>query len=143
VRLFTRSGAFDWIMILQKLLQLVKKYGLIPFIYRTSTYLAQFQEDAIVSSKIRFGQARHLERRGRIKEAAELLKQAADLFPPSGFEYLENAAELAERNSMFKEACLLWFESLCYAPDFHLKLVSSRNAVKNLILGKLNQNCGR
>jgi len=129
-------------MILKKLSQLVKKYGLIAFVYRAQPYLAQFQPDVVVSSKIRFGQAMHLERRGRIEEAIELFKQAADFFPPSGFEYFGRAAELAERNSMYKEACLLWFESLCQTPVFHLKLVSFRNAVKNLILGKLNQNHG-
>ncbi len=130
-------------MILKKLLQLVEKYGLVALVYRAQPYLAQFQRDMVVSSKIRFVQAMHLERRERIEEAIELLKQAADFFPPSGFEYLVRAAELAERNSMYKEACLLWFESLCHTHDFHLKLVSFRNAVKNLILGKLNQNCER
>lgn len=130
-------------MILKKLSQLVKKYGLMALVYRAQPYLAQFQPDVVVSSKIRFVQAMHLERRERIEEAIELLKQAADFFPPSGFEYLGRAAELAERNSMYKEACLLWFESLCQTPVFHLKLVSFKNAVKNLILGKLNQDCER
>jgi len=105
-------------MILKKLSQLLKKYGLIALVYRAQSYSAQFQPDVVVSSKIRFGQAMHLERRERIEEAIELLKQAADFFPPSGFEYLGRAAELAERNSMYKEACLLWFESLCQTPVF-------------------------
>ncbi|TET64815.1 hypothetical protein E3J49_03355 [Candidatus Bathyarchaeota archaeon] len=130
-------------MILKKLSQSVKKYGLMAFVYRAPPYLAQFPPDAIVSFKIRFVHAMHLERRERIEEAIKLLKQAADFFPPSGFEYFGRAAELAERNSMYKEACLLWFESLCQTPVFQLKLISFRNAVKNLTLGKLNQDCER
>ena len=83
----------------EKLSKLTKKHGIKAFIY---TYFPQDQEDAMVSSKICFGQAKHLEKKGMIEEAIELFKQAANFFPPSGFKYFRNAAELAERNSMYK-----------------------------------------
>jgi tetratricopeptide (TPR) repeat protein len=120
-------------MIQKKLLQLMKKYGLRAFFYR---YSPQFQDEAVISSKIRFGQAMHLERRGRTEEAIELLKQAAFLFPPSGFEHLKKAAKLAEKSSMYKEASQLWLESIYYTSDFRLKLHSIRSAIKSLILYK-------
>jgi len=100
-------------MILKKLSQLLKKCGLIALVYRDRPYSSQFQPDVVVSSKIRFGQAMHLERRERIEEAIELLKQAAEFFPPSGFGYLGRAAELAERNPCIRK--LAYYGSNLYA----------------------------
>jgi tetratricopeptide (TPR) repeat protein len=123
-------------MIQEKLIQLMKKYGMKAFVY---VYSPQIQEDGKLSSKIRFGQAKHLERRGKIEYAIELFKQAANFFPPSGFKYLKNAAELAEKNHLYKQAFLLYLETICFTPDFCLKLSCLRNAIKSLILYELNR----
>lgn len=118
----------------ERISELIKKHGITGFIY---TYLPQTRKASMVTSKTRFGQAMHLEKKGKIEEAIELFKQAADFYPAFAFKYLRIAAELAEKRSMYKEAYLLWLESMYYTPNLHLKLVSLKNSIRDFILDKL------
>ena len=109
----------------RKLVDIVGKYGLREMLYsQFPVYSTDQTEGRKTSSRTHNALAMRLERRGMVKEAIQIYKQAASVYPPEGYKSFKKAAELAQKNFMNDEAATLWFESIYYAPNFLLKLKS-------------------
>jgi len=109
----------------QKIIDTMSKYGLRKMLYTQSLVCSKEEiEGERTSSRIHNILATRLERRGKVKEAIQIYRQAAIMYPPEGYKSLKNAAELAQNNCMNEEAAELWFESIYYTSNFLLKLKS-------------------
>lgn len=111
---------------LRKIFDVMKKRGLRTIFgtARTTPYVNKQNGEILTSYKIHHALAKRLERRGMIREAIQIYIQAANMYPPKGYESLKIAAELAQKFSLNEEAAKLWFESIYYSRDVASKMKS-------------------
>jgi hypothetical protein len=119
----------------KQLLEILKKHGLKQLIISPIEEISEASRRT--SQKIHISLAMRLEKRGMIREAIQIYRQAAKLYPVEGYKSIKLAAELAEKNSLDHKASALWFESIFYAPNFYLKLKSLAKCFSEYLRSKI------
>lgn len=124
----------------QTIFDIMRKHG-VRAIFSTTRTIQCFNDqnrEIFTSYKIHHALAKRLERRGMIREAIHMYRQAANIYPPKGYESLKTAAELAQKFSLNKEAAKLWFESIYYSRNIASKIISLTKFLRELLRSLIN-----
>lgn len=123
----------------QKIFDIIRRHGLKAIFHTLDAgiFVNEHNGEIFTSHKIYHALAKRLERREMIREAIQMYRQAANIFPPKGYESLKIAAELAQKLSLNDEAAKLWFESIYYSRNVTSKVKSSIKFLRELFRSKL------